>query len=383
MNLSTYINPITGTAITEDEAEELIGLNGRRETADRLQLEFSRFVGAQHAVALNSGTAALHLALMAHGVGAGDGVVVGGLCPPAVLGAIGFTGAHPVFVDVNPYTFTIDPLLVEKVVGGNAAGLAHIGRPDSRISAILAVHLFGQPCDMRALNEIAARHHLPVIQVAWDALGATIDGKPMGEYGTAVYSFEAGMMIDTDQGGILTTNLPAIADRVSLLANYGCDVHGRLVGCGCNCHMPVAIAEATLKRLDSINTRIELRQIRAEELTHGLTGIPGLLAPTTLPGAQHAFLQYAIRVTGQFTFSPAQVCRELQDREIRAFNEHSLLSREHKVVGQELYQAAPTPQADMVAKELVFLPMEAFMPGDEIRRIARTLNLMATNVLED
>jgi len=163
---------------------------------------FARWIGVKHAVAVSSGTAGLHLALLAHGIGTGDEVITTPFTFIASANSVLFTQARPVFADVEPNTFCIDPTLVERAI-----------TPRSR--AILPVHLYGHPAAMPELADIARRHSLVLIEDACQAHGATVHGTKVGALGhTAVFSLYPTKNMTSGEGGFVTTHDPAIASAV-------------------------------------------------------------------------------------------------------------------------------------------------------------------------
>src|SRR5580765_3871604 len=174
--------------------------------------EFAAYSGAAHGIAVNSGTSALHLALLAAGVGPGDEVITIPFTFVATVQAIRYTGARPVFVDIDPKTFTMDP-----------AGLEAAITP--RTKAIVPVHLYGQPADMDPILEIAARHHVAVIEDACQAHGAAYKGRPVGSLGDAAcFSFYPGKNLGAyGEGGMVVTRNQAIARDVRMLRDWGQD----------------------------------------------------------------------------------------------------------------------------------------------------------------
>lgn len=244
---------------------------------------FGAWVEAPHAVAVNSGTAALHLALLAHGIGPGDEVITSSFSFIASANAVLFTGATPVFADIEPDTFTLDPEAIEAAI-------------TPRTRAIIVVHLFGQPCDMEAIAEIAARHNLPIIEDACQAHGARLNGQPLGTWGTACYSFYPTKNMTTAEGGMVTTLDPAIADRVRLLREHG--MRRRYVHeiVGFNMRMTDVHAAIGLAQLDKVDAWTARRQQNAAVLDAGLRNIPGVQTPVVLAGATHVYHQYTVRL---------------------------------------------------------------------------------------
>ena len=176
----------------------------------RFEEEFAAQHGAAHGVAVNSGTSALHLALLAAGVGAGDEVITVSMTFTATAAAISYTGAKPVFVDVDPTSYTMDPAEIE-------------ARITPRTKAILPVHLYGQAADMTPIMEIAERHGLVVIEDAAQAHLARYHDRPVGGIGhIACFSFYPGKNLGAyGEGGLVMTNDAAIAERMRLLRDWG------------------------------------------------------------------------------------------------------------------------------------------------------------------
>ena len=348
---------------------------------EELEREFARHTGVRHAVALNSGTAALHVALLAHGIGPGDCVITSPLCSPAVGTAIVATGAKPLYADVNPYTYTISPLEAEQAAEAAERTTACSG--SHRARALLAVHLFGQPCDMAALGEIADRHGLALIEVAWDALGARYDHASVGSFGTTCYSFQKGKTIATGAGGMLTTDDDVFAAMVRRLANHGRDCHGRVREPGFNYRMSEVIAAMALQQLPHVVHHIELRRHWAAELTHGLSDLAGIVPPAETPGGMHAFQRYALRITPEFPLSREKVRQELQSWEINTPLEDYVPLHQHPFhSSRRKDRARSLVNAECVAQELLLIPMDPSLDALKVNRAVRALRLMGSCVAE-
>jgi dTDP-4-amino-4,6-dideoxygalactose transaminase len=177
---------------------------------DDFEREFARYCECEFAVGLNSGTAALHLALVALGIGPGDEVITVPNSFIATVEAIVYTGATPVLVDVSPETFCMDPSRLERAI-------------TPRTKAIIPVHLYGQPCDMESISSIAARHGVAIVEDACQAHGATFAGRRIGSFGhAAAFSFYPTKNLGTiGDGGALTTNDPELAAKVKALRHHG------------------------------------------------------------------------------------------------------------------------------------------------------------------
>src|SRR6202035_373786 len=210
------------------------------------------------AVAVATGTAALHLALIAHEIGYGDEVITTPFSFAATANVIVLVGAQPVFVDIDPETYNVDPALVEAAI-------------TTRTKAILPVHLYGNPCDMERLQAIADEHGLVIIEDACQAHAASIHGKPVGSFGTGCFSFFATQNMTTGEGGMLTTSDPVIAERARLLRNHGQKERYRHIALGFNLRMTEIQAALGLAQLEKLEQFTEKRQSNAAYLTEKLS----------------------------------------------------------------------------------------------------------------
>ena len=337
----------------------------------RLETAFAEHTGAPHAVALDSGTAALQLALQAHGVTSGDEVVIPSLCLPPVAAAVVSSGAQPVFADVDPYTYTIAPEEVSRVI-------------TERTRAVVAVHLFGQPCDMDRLSAIAQAHDIVLIEVVWDALGARYRDRRVGSHGTSCYSFPQGGHIAGSDGGMLTTNDERVAREVRCMANCGCDERGRMHQTGYSYLMSEVSATIALEHLPRVDSHARLQEYWAMELTHELKDWDGLVTPAVLPGARHAFQRYAVRVSPTFPMTPSTVCEQLDAHGIESVCRPITPLHRHPLFRLDLdpEEADRLSNSDRVASEMVLLPMHPYLEQEQVQRIADALGMMATYVPE-
>jgi perosamine synthetase len=210
---------------------------------ERFESAFAEFCGTEHALACCNGTVALHLALLALGVGAGDEVIVPTLTFVATANAVTYCGARPVFVDAEPETWTLDANLIE-------------ARITPRTKGIIVVHLYGHPADMDAVADIARRHNLFVIEDAAEAHGAEYKGRRVGSLGdVSCFSFYGNKIIATGEGGMVATNDASVARRVAQLKGQGMDFERRywfpIVGYNYRMmNLPAAIGLAQLERAD-------------------------------------------------------------------------------------------------------------------------------------
>ncbi len=249
---------------------------------EALEAEFAAMCGTSHAVAVNSGTAALFVALGAHGIGPGDEVIVPPFSFVATANCVLMTGARPVFCDVREDDFNIDPDLIGEHV-------------TPRTKAIIPVHLYGQSADMTRIMEIAARFGLAVIEDACQAHGAEWNGRRVGSFGTGAFSFYPTKNMTTSEGGMLTTNDAGIAERARLLRAHGADRTYHHISLGYNYRMTdisAALGRVQLQRLPEFTRK---RRANARYYNKYLRGV---ITPREIPGATHVYHQYTVRVPG-------------------------------------------------------------------------------------
>lgn len=246
--------------------------------------EFCPVAGAAHCVAVNSGTSALHLALIALGLGPGDEVIVPSFTFAATANAVRLVGAEPIFADIRRDSFNIDPAAAEALVG-------------PRTAAIMPVHLYGLPADLPALAAIAGRHGLAVVEDAAQAHGAAIDGRPVGAWGRAgCFSFYPTKNMHTLEGGMVSTDDADLARQLRLLRNQGMERRYANEIVGTNTRMTdvaAAIGRTQLRRLAGWTER---RRANAAALDAGLAEIDGVITPPVGAGYRHVYHQYTIRV---------------------------------------------------------------------------------------
>jgi len=317
--------------------------------------EFADFCGVAHCVGVGSGTEAIHLALLACGVEPGDDVVTVSLTAVPTASAISFAGARPVFVDVDPRGFNMDPSRLEDAI-----------TPKTR--AIIPVHLYGQMADMDPILEVARRRGIPVIEDACQAHGAEYRGRRAGSIGAlAAFSFYPTKNLGAcGDGGAVTTDDPEIADRLQLLRNYGQRKRYYHESKGFNSRldeMQAAILRAKLRRLDRWN---EARRKKAA-LYNSL--LKGVLCPTEAEYARHVYHQYVIR-----TAHRDDLKRFLADQGIG-----TLIHYPVPVHLQEAYRdlglsRGALPVTERCAEEILSLPLYPELPDEQISEVAEAIN---------
>jgi perosamine synthetase len=285
--------PVNMPLIGDEEIEAVIKvlksgiLTGRVRSGPWVkQLEdgFAEFVKAKYAYAVNSGTAALHLSLMAANVGVGDEVIVPSFSFIATAEAVALVGAKPVFVDVKPDTYNIDPEKVEKAV-------------TKKTRAIIPVDLYGLPADMEPIREIADGQDLVIVEDAAQAHGAAYETKPCGSYADlACWSFYASKNMTTGEGGMITTNKREYAEKVPFMRAHGEKEEYFSSMLGHNFRMPEIEGAVGFIQLGKLPRFLEARRKNAMRLTEKLSGVERLVLPEEPRGFRHSWYLYTVRL---------------------------------------------------------------------------------------
>ncbi len=363
--------PIAKPLIGEEEKRAILEVLESGQLAQgpkvrEFETQFAAWCGVEHAVAVSSGTAALHIALLAHGISSGDEVITTPFSFIASANCVLFVGASPVFVDIEPDFFTIDPVEIRR----------HITQ---RTRAIIAVHLYGQPCDMQAIAELAEKHDLVIIEDACQAHGAGVGDRLVGSFGTACYSFYPSKNMTTAEGGMITTHKAEVAERARMIRDHGGLQRNVYEILGFNLRMTEMQAALGLAQLPKLHVWNDKRRANAAFLTERLRDLTGLSTPSIRLGARHVFHQYTIRVKNrdavasemlrrgvevgiyyptpvykqplyrQLGFTEELVCAEAASREVLSLPVHPALSENdlEKIVHEAtaLHSDTPTVRA--------------------------------------
>lgn len=247
--------------------------------------EFASFCGAEYGIATSNGTTALHTAFEALDIGEGDSVITSPFSFVASANAIRLAGATPVFADINPETFNLNPEAVEEIAR------------ERDVDGILAVHLYGLPANLDALRDIANKYDLALVEDAAQAHGAEYEGRKVGSFGDAAcFSFYPTKNMTTGEGGMITTNREDIAAKAASFVNHGRSPDGGYehVQLGQNYRMTSIAAAIGQVQLDRLPEYVKARRANASLLTQGLADAE-LVTPTEPDGRQHAYHQYTVR----------------------------------------------------------------------------------------
>lgn len=321
--------------------------------------EFERvlaeYCGVAHAVAVSSCTTALHLALLALDIGPGDEVICPSMSFIATANAIRYTGATPVFADVDLHTYNLDPDAAEAAI-------------TARTKAILVVHQIGLPADIDRFNAIGRKHRVKILEDAACAIGSRYKGRPIGGHSEmACFSFHPRKVITTGEGGMITTNNAAYAERLRLLRQHGMSVSDTIrhhatrvvqeeyVCTGYNYRMTdiqAAIGIEQMKRLDGIVAR---RRELAARYTRALAGHPWLRAPHVPEYAEPTFQSYAIHLTSDAPLGRDELMQRLLNEGI-ATRRGIMLSHTEPAYA-DIAQAAPLDRSEQASQRSLLLPL--------------------------
>ncbi|RQD85220.1 MAG: DegT/DnrJ/EryC1/StrS family aminotransferase [Methanocalculus sp. MSAO_Arc2] len=360
--------PIARPSLGPEEAEAVnavlaSGIIAEGPITRSFEYEFATYCGAAHAVAVNNGTAALHAALLAAGVGPGDEVIVPAFTFFATASSVSMTGAKPVFADVLRDTCCIDPDSV-------------YDRITEKTKAIIGVHLYGQPCDAFLLREICSDRGLIFIEDVAQAHGAEINGAKVGSIGDlACFSFYATKNMATGEGGMVTTGSAELHNRLRRIINHGQSEKYIHTEIGYNYRMTdiaAAIGRVQLSKLDEF---IRVRQENAAYFNEHI-GVHGIITPVVAPGRSHVWHQYVIRVTDDAPLSrEGLMAYYLKEKGIGSAIHYPIPLHRQPVftlIGSE--RGITCPVADELAETVLSLPVHPGVGAAERQYIVDSLN---------
>jgi len=350
--------------IGEEEKREVMkvldsGMITQGSVTKQFEEDFAKFVGSKYAIATDSGTSALHTSFIAHGIKKDDEVITTPFTFIASINAIVYTGAKPVFVDINENTFNIDVNLIESKI-------------TNKTKAIMPIHLYGYPCDMDKLNEIAKKHNLIVIEDACQAHGSSINDKKIGSLNTTCFSFHPTKNMTTGMGGILTTNdenIFKLATKLKFCGESGGYYYDVL---GYNYRMPninAAIGIEQLKKLNGFNKkRIENAKYFNENIK-----VAGIILPSVKENYEHVFHQYTIRITKD--------CKKTRDEVIELLKSNEIfpqiyypLSIHKQTLYEKNYEGESYPVTERICNEVLSLPVHPGLNEEDLNKIVNVLN---------
>lgn len=317
---------------------------------------FAERCDRRHGVATSNGTTALHAALYGMGIGPSDTVLTTPFSFVATANAIRLCGADPVFADIDPTTFNLDPESVRATIEDH----------DGDVDAIVAVHLYGLPAPMNQLNEIADEYDLAVIEDAAQAHGASFEGRPVGSLGDiACFSFYPTKNMTTGEGGMVVTDDETIEARIRQFINHGRDGQYDHAEVGHNFRLTSIGAALGQPQLEKLSDFVSIRRRNAARYDEALDGQPAIMAPSEPPSYRHSYHQYTVRCNDRTALRA-----EFEDAEIQTGVYYPTPIHE-----QPAYDGieASLPVAERAAAEVLSIPVHPSLKRREVEEIAECL----------
>lgn len=376
MSFSEMI-PINRPIIGEEEIQAVVKVlrsgiltekSGHGPFASKFENAFADYIGSKFAVSFNSGTSALHAALLAAGVGPKDEVIVPSFTFVATAEVVVLTGARPIFVDIDPKTYCMDPEEVKHAISG-------------RTKAIIPVHLYGHPCDMDPLIECAHEHGIIVIEDAAQAHGAEYKGKKAGVLGDlACFSFYATKNMTTGEGGMITTNSEEFMEKIRLIRSHGEKEPYKSVMIGHNYRLPEIEAAIGLVQLRKLPKFLETRRKNAMFLMKELVSVESLQMPVEYKGYKHSWYLFTIRLKGANSKIRNKMVKKLREEHVGAEVYYPIPI--HKMpYYHELFGKVNLPETEEATQQAISLPVHPAIREVELDHIVNAVKKVATSLV--
>jgi perosamine synthetase len=326
---------------------------------EEFEKAFAAYIGTKYAITVNSGTAALHVALITAGIAEGDEVITTSFSFIATANCCLFVGAKPVFVDIDEKTFNIAPQLIEKKI-------------TPRTKAVIIVDLYGQPCDMDEIVAICKKHNLALIEDACQAHGAEFKGRKVGSFGIGCFSFYPTKNMTTGEGGMITSNDAEITRKAKLARQHGQSqryVHDVL---GYNFRMTdiaAALGLCQLKKLDIANAK---RIKNAGYLTEHISKIKGLIPPSVGPNRSHVFHQYTIMITPEYKYSREELQKKLLEKGVSTIIYYPTPIHRQPYY-KDLGYKDVLPVTEAISKQVLSLPVHPGITESDLKTMVEAL----------
>ena len=321
--------------------------------------KFAVFAGAKHAVAVNTGTAALHAAVIAAGVKAGDEVILPAFTFVATAEAVALAGGKPVFTDIDPETYNLSPSKAEKAI-------------TKKTKAILPVDLYGLSADTRQIREIAKKHNLSVVEDAAQAHGLVNEGKPPGAFADAAcWSLYASKNMTTGEGGVVTTNDDKVDEVLRMVRTHGEKAKYASEILGSNYRMPEIEAAIGVVQLEKLPSFVAKRRANAKHLSEILKKSDKLQLPKEPKGGLHSWYLYTVRIINGTEEQRNKLQAELKKKEIGA--EAYYVNPLHQMPFYRSFGAVSLPETEKAAKQVLSLPVHPNVTDEQIEYIGKTV----------
>lgn len=315
---------------------------------------FASYIGVEDAIAVNSGTAALHVALMAHNIGKGDEVITSPFSFVATANSVLYTGAKPIFTDIDNDTYNISADQIQEKITKNT-------------KAILPVHLYGHAADMKAISDIAEDYKLVIIEDACQAHGATFEGKKVGSFGTGAFSFYPTKNMTTGEGGIITTSDQNLAKKMRMLRAHGSEqryVHEIL---GYNFRMTDIAAAIGIVQMQRLEIFTEKRRENANKYNNALKNTKNIKLPVEKNKCKHVYHQYTIR-----TQYRDALYDELTQKEIGTGKYYPLCIHQQPLYKKMGYNENFS-NCEKAAKEVISIPVHPGLTDEELDTVINVI----------
>ena len=361
--------PINLPEIGEEEIEAVVKVmrNGPLTNAlgagpvvTKFEENYAKFAGVKHAVAVNSGTAALHSAIVAAGVKSGDEVILPSFTFVATAEAVVMAGGKPVFTDIDPETYNISPVEIEKNV-------------TKQTKAVVPVDLYGFSANAKPIKEIASEHDLAVVEDAAQAHGATYEGKPAGVFSDAAcWSLYASKNITTGEGGVVTTDSDEVAETLRLIRTHGEKAKYASIMLGHNYRMAEIQAAIGLVQLEKLPAFLAKRRRNAQRLTEILAKTARLQLPKETKDRLHSWYLYTVRLRDGDETERDKILEELKKKGIgaAAYYVHPVHTMPYY---QENFGERKLPETEKAAKQVFSLPIHPGVTEAQVDYIGNTL----------
>ena len=361
--------PINLPKIGEEEVEavvkvlrsgQLTSALGAGPMVTQFEKNFAKFAGVTHAIAVNTGTAALHSAIVAAGVQQGDEVILPGFTFVATAEAVVIAGGKPVFTDIDPETYNISPAEIKKSI-------------TRKTKAVIPVDLYGLSADIKPIREIATKQGLAVVEDAAQAHGATYNGKPAGVFADAAcWSLYASKNMTTGEGGVITTDSTEVAETLRLIRTHGEKAKYASLMLGYNYRMSEIQAAIGLVQLEKLPAFVAKRRENAKRLTRLLAKTDRLQLPEESKDRQHSWYLYTVRLRNAAEKERNKIVEELRQKDIGAEVYYS--NPVHLMpYYRERFGGCRLPETEEAAKQVFSLPIHPSVTEAQVDYIGKTL----------
>ncbi|MCW2759154.1 MAG: DegT/DnrJ/EryC1/StrS family aminotransferase [Nocardioidaceae bacterium] len=326
---------------------------------------FASLVGTKHAVAVNNGTTALVAALQVLDLQPGDEVLTSPFTFVATLNAILEAGATATFADIDETDFNVTADTLKAAV-------------TDRTKVLMPVHLYGQAADMAPIMELADAHGLRVVEDTAQSHGATVAGKGAGSFGIGTFSFYATKNLTSGEGGMITTDDDDLADRLRVLRNQGMRARYQYEVAGHNYRMTDLQAALVLPQLDRYADVVARRNANAARLSAGLADVPGIVTPSVLPGREHVWHQYTVRVQEDLAVDRETFLGRLSEAGIGAGIYYPKLVHDYDCYrSRDDVRPGEHPVAERIVREVVSLPVHPHLTDEQLDEVVAAVTTAA------